>query len=352
MAILLKWQQTWTGGPGNTENLAWAEVWGSDGGFNLSPAGPIAIAGAISVSAPSFRIIAPKNLVQSGALAIAGAVAVTGDIHATQPTDVPQNLVQTGAIGITGVVTASGNLAYSKPYYFDPAGALPITPITGVLTVSGNLGFTRPKDLQILAPLGILGALGVSGNIGIVLTPGAAFNLVATGPIALTGAMGVSGDFGSGVSWAFAPSAPIGVVGTLQVSGAIEYKVSFQLMTQPIALTGVLQVTGDAHGVTPFDLAQSEPVALTGVVTIGGTEFEFAFWHEGLPEGWRVEQFLEEVPNPNYETIYGNNFFTRWTWKGFDAEDTMVAASGSEDDCRAQTLSIAQARYANWRKLT
>lgn len=63
-----------------------------------------------------------------------------------------------------------------------------------------------------------------------------------------------------------------------------------------------------------------------------------------LPPGWIVTQVLEEVPNPNFGTAYGNNFFTRWTYICHDQRGDFVAASGSEDDCYNQAAAIAESR--------
>jgi hypothetical protein len=62
----------------------------------------------------------------------------------------------------------------------------------------------------------------------------------------------------------------------------------------------------------------------------------------GLPPGWHTERVLENVPNPNFGTPYGQTYFTRWTYLGFDDAGTMLAASGAEEDCYNQLLSMAQ----------
>lgn len=63
-----------------------------------------------------------------------------------------------------------------------------------------------------------------------------------------------------------------------------------------------------------------------------------------LPPGWVVNRILEEVPNPNFGTPYGNNYFARWTYICTDENGQFVCASGSEDDCNNQAQAMAQSR--------
>lgn len=64
-----------------------------------------------------------------------------------------------------------------------------------------------------------------------------------------------------------------------------------------------------------------------------------------LPPGWTVTRTLENVPNPNYgQTIYGNTFFTRWTYLATDENGQLVAASGDESDAYNQARAIAEQR--------
>ena len=140
----------------------------------------------------------------------------------------------------------------------------------------------------------------------------------------------------------------------VKVLGQIQSLRSFELATQPIAINGVMTV--DAPLDFPFpsviEIVQLGEIRVEGVLTFGESRFRFEDFTEGLPKGWYVDgPILETVPNPNYGTAYGNAFFRRWTWKGYDPAGTMVAASGSEQDCFAQTLAVCQQRHEDWREL-
>ena len=63
-----------------------------------------------------------------------------------------------------------------------------------------------------------------------------------------------------------------------------------------------------------------------------------------LPPGWVITPTLETVPNPNTSGPGSGAFFSRWTYICTDAAGGYVCASGSEPDCEAQALSMAQAR--------
>ena len=65
-----------------------------------------------------------------------------------------------------------------------------------------------------------------------------------------------------------------------------------------------------------------------------------------LPNGWQVNGIVEIVPNPNSGdgNAYGNGYFTRQTYICTDQNQQYVCASGSESDCYAQALSMAQSR--------
>jgi len=63
-----------------------------------------------------------------------------------------------------------------------------------------------------------------------------------------------------------------------------------------------------------------------------------------LPPGWTITKTLEEVPNPNFGTPYGQNYFVRWTYICRDENNQFVCASGSEDDCNSQAQAMAQSR--------
>jgi hypothetical protein len=63
-----------------------------------------------------------------------------------------------------------------------------------------------------------------------------------------------------------------------------------------------------------------------------------------LPPGWTVTGQVENVPNPNFGTPYGQNFFARQTYICTDDRGDFVCASGSEDDCNNQAQTAAQSR--------
>ena len=65
-----------------------------------------------------------------------------------------------------------------------------------------------------------------------------------------------------------------------------------------------------------------------------------------LPDGWVITKTLESVPNPNFSSgvPYGLPFFTRWTYICTDENDQFVCASGSEEDCQTQALTMAQSQ--------
>jgi hypothetical protein len=63
-----------------------------------------------------------------------------------------------------------------------------------------------------------------------------------------------------------------------------------------------------------------------------------------LPPGWTITESIEEVPNPNFGTVFGYPFFTRKTFICTDENGQFVCASGSDQDCESQALSMAQSR--------
>jgi hypothetical protein len=64
----------------------------------------------------------------------------------------------------------------------------------------------------------------------------------------------------------------------------------------------------------------------------------------GLPPGWVMTRVLESVPNPNFGTTYGNNYFVRWTYITTDENGQFVCASGADTDCCAQAHAMAEQR--------
>lgn len=63
-----------------------------------------------------------------------------------------------------------------------------------------------------------------------------------------------------------------------------------------------------------------------------------------LPPGWVITEKEEEVPNPNFGSVYGYPFFVRKTYICTDQDGQFVCASGSDQDCESQALSMAQSR--------
>jgi hypothetical protein len=64
----------------------------------------------------------------------------------------------------------------------------------------------------------------------------------------------------------------------------------------------------------------------------------------GLPPGWVMTKVLENVPNPNFGTPYGQTYFTRWTYITTDENGQFVCASGADTDCCAQSHAMAEQR--------
>jgi hypothetical protein len=63
-----------------------------------------------------------------------------------------------------------------------------------------------------------------------------------------------------------------------------------------------------------------------------------------LPPGWVVTESIEDVPNPNSGTPYGNTYFRRKTYICTDQNGQFVAASGDRGDCESQAQAMAQSR--------
>lgn len=139
---------------------------------------------------------------------------------------------------------------------------------------------------------------------------------------------------------------PIQLTATLDVVGDVQIAALF-LVEQDgsIELVGTLALTGDIYaGLPKLVLEQVEALLLTGSLSISGDIKAITRISDGLPEGWYLVKVLEEVPNPNFGTPYGQNYFVRWTYLGYDDNDIMLAASGALEDAFNQLLSIAQSR--------
>jgi len=262
-------------------------------------------------------------------------VAVNGVVHVSGALGwqiaVPKNIVQVGAIGVVGSLGISGALVYSVTVPFPIELPLYINP-RGTLGVSGDLGYTinATHAFTQVGAFTLHGAISISGVLGYTLGPAVPKNIVQVGAVGLNGVLKVT-----------APGAGIG------------YHHSFEIRTQPIGMLGVLGTLPTSFTYpSAYRLVHLGHMDLFGVLVFKDTSFQ-SIEHitEGLPTGWYTAKYLETVPNPNYGTLYGNHFFTRWTWKGFDPAGTMVAASGSEQDCFSQTLAICQSRHEKWREL-
>lgn len=62
-----------------------------------------------------------------------------------------------------------------------------------------------------------------------------------------------------------------------------------------------------------------------------------------LPTGWHIDQVTEYVPDPNAGTPAARTFL-RATFICTDDAGNYVCASGTEQDCYSQALSVAQSR--------
>ena len=63
-----------------------------------------------------------------------------------------------------------------------------------------------------------------------------------------------------------------------------------------------------------------------------------------LPPGWAVTETIEDVPNPNRGTPYGQTYFRRKTYICTDEHNQFVAASGDRGDCETQAQAMAESR--------
>jgi hypothetical protein len=351
--------------------------------FALTQSGAVAITGALTTSGDLGYPLS-FSLDQSGGVAVAGALGLTGgvffgggdvdrtgaQVSALGPmrtplkwrvdfsrAAVPFDVVQSGQTALAGALSVAGDVAGVVIVDRSTADFSTVGPMR--LPFRHRVNFIRDfVGFEIEAPLQVdlLGAIGVSGDLGYTVPAGVPFAFTQVGAFTVNGTLTVSGDIGftlaSPQAFDIAQVGAVAMTGVMQTLGNIQFRTTFALLTQPLGINGTLALLGDIAFPAVHYIVQLNTLDLTGEVGIaafGG--FEYPTFTEGLPAGWRIERFLEEVPNPNYGTAYGNNYFTRWTWKGFDADNVMVAASGSEDDCYAQTLSIAQSRYARWREL-
>ena len=305
---ILWYNRSWYNDPGNLPYQDWTSRWKTDGTFNFG-------AGGFGTERPQ--------------LDLHGSLHVVGNIGFTL--GIPKNIVQVGAVAVTGTLHTLGNVGYSITVPFPIELPLYINP-RGTLGVSGDLGYTinATHPFTQVGAFTLHGAISISGVLGYTLGPAVPKNIVQVGAVGLNGVLKVT-----------APGAGIG------------YHHSFEIRTQPMGMLGVLGTLPTSFTYpSAYRLVHLGHMDMFGALVFRDTNFQpIEHITEGLPTGWYTAKYLETVPNPNYGTLYGNHFFTRWTWKGFDPAGTMVAASGSEQDCFSQTLAICQSRHEKWREL-
>ena len=63
-----------------------------------------------------------------------------------------------------------------------------------------------------------------------------------------------------------------------------------------------------------------------------------------VPPGFTaMTEVLEEVPNPNFGTPYGQNYFVRWTYRTKWTAKNITVSDGSPDACSQQAWALYQA---------
>jgi hypothetical protein len=64
-----------------------------------------------------------------------------------------------------------------------------------------------------------------------------------------------------------------------------------------------------------------------------------------VPNGWTpMVSVVEEVPNPNFGTTYGQSYFARTTYKTTWIEKNITVSDGSSDGCASQAFALAQSQ--------
>ena len=119
--------------------------------------------------------------------------------------------------------------------------------------------------------------------------------------------------------------------------------------TEPVegASAGEWTFTGSASGTIAQPAAQPVNGSSVGVWTLSGAASAQIQRPPNtlLPPGWVVTKVLEDVPNPNFgSTVFGNTYFTRWTYICTDENNQFVCASGGESDCYNQAQAMAEQR--------
>lgn len=59
-----------------------------------------------------------------------------------------------------------------------------------------------------------------------------------------------------------------------------------------------------------------------------------------LPPGWTITERTEEVPNPNFGTVFGYPFFTRKTYDVKDSTGKLICSDGSDLAACSQAWSL------------
>jgi hypothetical protein len=64
-----------------------------------------------------------------------------------------------------------------------------------------------------------------------------------------------------------------------------------------------------------------------------------------VPAGWTpMIAVIEEVPNPNFGTPYGQNYFVRTTYKTTWIEKQITVSDGSQDACAQQAFALMESQ--------
>jgi hypothetical protein len=337
-------------------------------GFNVAQLGGLLVTGTLDLLDTVFatavkpaQFLTPLGEILSKTRAIEALTPMGGIIDESFVV-LGFELAPTSALGLTGALKINGNVQAGTGVAdtsFDVESPLALgTPIQGALGVIGDVqagvaGASFDVEAGLILDTVLQAVLGVTGDVEIGTGVGV-LDFAQVGAFTVHGALGVIGDTGLtlGPAIPFEVTGTIGVTGVLKVAGQFATAVGFNILTQPIGINGALLLRGDVQYPSVVGITQVGDITLQGLLAFRDTAFRYEAFTEGLPRGWYVDgPILETVPNPNYGTAYGNAFFRRWTWKGYDPAGTMVAASGSEQDCIAQTLSVCQSRHEDWKAL-
>ena len=207
----------------------------------------------------------PFEVTQTNTIGLAGTTAL-GSATLTFGQDFA--MTQVGVLGLAGSVGSSGNVSTAGVDF--PFGApISIGPLAGVVTVAGSLTITAP-------------VAGYGSYFGRRYFGGAYF-----GPR----------DFGAPDSWAFAPTAAIGLSGTSGVGGSFGTSISL-VQTAMLGLAGTAALTGDLA--RPEYVFSPSSAALSGTLTLTGL---FGFGFEGHARLVPIEaddrrvEILDDIPS-------------------------------------------------------